>query len=103
MTIDLDALEKRCHAAIETVKNDGIGFLYLTGPDLLKLIAIARFAHSWATTEADIDGLLKRGEEDIVRSLEEAGLLEAFNSCGQCGWSGRSFHACPGLPGENQF
>ncbi len=28
---------------------------------------------------------------------------EDEHHCGQCGWSGTSFHACPGLPGENEF
>ena len=30
---------------------------------------------------------------------EEAGLIEPMNYCSQCGWSGRSFHACEGVPG----
>jgi hypothetical protein len=25
------------------------------------------------------------------------------HSCTQCGWSGTGFHACPGLPGENEW
>ena len=25
--------------------------------------------------------------------------LEPMDSCAQCGWSGRSFHACEGVPG----
>jgi hypothetical protein len=34
---------------------------------------------------------------DAIR--EEAGLIEPMNHCSQCGWSGRSFHACEGVPG----
>lgn len=30
-------------------------------------------------------------------------LEEPEHACGQCGWSGHGFHACPGLPGENTF
>jgi hypothetical protein len=30
---------------------------------------------------------------------EEASLIEPMNYCSQCGWSGRSFHACEGVPG----
>jgi hypothetical protein len=34
---------------------------------------------------------------DAIR--EEAGLVEPVHYCSQCGWSGRSFHACEGVPG----
>lgn len=34
---------------------------------------------------------------DAIR--EEAGLIESAIYCSQCGWSGRSFHACEGVPG----
>ena len=37
--------------------------------------------------------------------LADADPLQHTHHCGQCGWSGNEddFHACPGLPGENQF
>ncbi len=39
----------------------------------------------------------------LIRTALELPEEEAEHHCGQCGWSGRGFHACPGLPGENQF
>jgi len=38
---------------------------------------------------------------DALRALAE--LAEVVSHCGQCGWSGSDFHACPGLPGANEF
>jgi hypothetical protein len=33
--------------------------------------------------------------DDAVREED----LEPMDYCSQCGWSGRSFHACEGVPG----
>ena len=39
----------------------------------------------------------------IVRCALELPEDDSEHHCGQCGWSGRGYHACPGLPGEHQF
>ena len=36
-------------------------------------------------------------EADTAKRIADD--LEPMHSCSQCGWSGRSFHACEGVPG----
>jgi hypothetical protein len=49
-----------------------------------------------------LSGALKYAEIVGVREAPQE-VPDGEQHCGQCGWSGLDFHACPGYPGENQF
>ena len=62
---------------------------------LRKLLAEA--CDGWETSWASNNKSDPPPRIDAIR--EEADLIEPMNYCSQCGWSGRSFHACEGVPG----
>lgn len=40
-------------------------------------------------------GMLFPGDSEVTPREES-------HSCSQCGWSGLGYHACPGVPGEDE-
>jgi hypothetical protein len=82
--------------------------------DAARLVVQAVRAYAGAPAHRvppSITAALRRHDELIVdRSPPSSWALAASGDhqgaeshCGQRGWSGRGFHACPGPPGESQF
>jgi hypothetical protein len=73
--------------------------------------AVGEWIHTTIQNEEKLSDLIRElsipdHERDVLVDLLEQLGIEShgqLTSCTQCGWSGRYFHACPGLPGENEF
>jgi hypothetical protein len=81
----------------------------LVRPAVARLSAVLAAAR--AVAAADADPLLRCCDvlgpvaalADALTAADREAANNERHSCGQCGWSGTGFHACPGLPGENEW
>ena len=106
--IDLDRIERLVREDVDAYDSvsDG-GLLHRSketqrGFDVLALITEVRALRAGLEEALDemADGMSFGHKYSAdIEALEKLAGIESRHSCSQCGWSGRSFHACEGVPG----
>lgn len=62
-------------------------------------------AGKWTVGYEGVEGMFDEVSHSsrLVCLCRFALVTARMQHCTQCGWSGTSYHACPGYPGENQW
>jgi hypothetical protein len=99
--IDLDRIERLVRQWCDDPTGDPDRIDPLADGALV-LVAEVRALRAGLETALDemADGMpLGHNYSADIETLETLAGIEPRHSCSQCGWSGRSFHACEGVPG----
>ena len=110
---DLEGLVQLVRRRFGVEPREGIETLDATeAPRVLYIDDSDTMAHAFARgllpyvvgfVDSKVDGTLRTIETTPGSGFDDPDDEGAPASCGQCGATVQGFHACPGLPGENDF